>query len=314
MEYLMTYGWAILIVSIVLGSLWSMGVFSANSAAGRAPPGLCRVFRPSGSVSNTLINLVGVCTSQPPQYIASFSGTTYGSGSSFAQNYAYIPNFFNTHPITDLSTFTLNLWVYANPPSDMPSHNNEILLVTNDDNAFQFRLIWSAYSTSSGSGVSITTTDGNNNYYGSVGTAAGVLGFGGWHMISLTHAAGAGAFSIFIDGVQSTTAGQAQTWGTATINSIATTGNLILYSRLYCCDVGPYSSWGTTYEGDASYYNTTLSATQIASLYAEGVGGVPTALANLVGWWPLNGNANDYSGNNNNGAPANVIFISSWTK
>jgi hypothetical protein len=31
MEYLMTYGWAILIVAIVLGALYSMGVFSASS-------------------------------------------------------------------------------------------------------------------------------------------------------------------------------------------------------------------------------------------------------------------------------------------
>lgn len=31
MEYLMTYGWAILIISIVLGSLFSLGVFSTSS-------------------------------------------------------------------------------------------------------------------------------------------------------------------------------------------------------------------------------------------------------------------------------------------
>jgi hypothetical protein len=31
MEYLMTYGWAILIISIVIGSLYSMGVFSSSS-------------------------------------------------------------------------------------------------------------------------------------------------------------------------------------------------------------------------------------------------------------------------------------------
>ena len=35
-------------------------------------------------------------------------------------------------------------------------------------------------------------------------------------------------------------------------------------------------------------------------------------LHNLLGWWPLNGNANDYSGNGNNGAPANVVYTSSW--
>ncbi|MEM3247691.1 MAG: LamG-like jellyroll fold domain-containing protein, partial [Candidatus Micrarchaeaceae archaeon] len=48
-------------------------------------------------------------------------------------------------------------------------------------------------------------------------------------------------------------------------------------------------------------YNTALSAGQIQQLYQEGIGGAPLANAGLVGWWPLNGNANDYSGNGNNG-------------
>ena len=34
MEYLMTYGWAILIISIVLGALFSLGVFSSSSFIG----------------------------------------------------------------------------------------------------------------------------------------------------------------------------------------------------------------------------------------------------------------------------------------
>ena len=34
MEYLMTYGWAILIISIVLASLWSLGLFSSTPASG----------------------------------------------------------------------------------------------------------------------------------------------------------------------------------------------------------------------------------------------------------------------------------------
>ena len=34
MEYLMTYGWAILIISVVLASLWSLGLFSSTPASG----------------------------------------------------------------------------------------------------------------------------------------------------------------------------------------------------------------------------------------------------------------------------------------
>ena len=36
MEYLMTYGWAILIIAVVLGALFSLGVFSGNSLLGNA--------------------------------------------------------------------------------------------------------------------------------------------------------------------------------------------------------------------------------------------------------------------------------------
>ncbi|MGC8478929.1 MAG: hypothetical protein ACP5NE_03320, partial [Candidatus Micrarchaeia archaeon] len=39
MEYLMTYGWAILIIAVVLGALFQLGVFNANNFAPKAPPG-----------------------------------------------------------------------------------------------------------------------------------------------------------------------------------------------------------------------------------------------------------------------------------
>ena len=54
-------------------------------------------------------------------------------------------------------------------------------------------------------------------------------------------------------------------------------------------------------------YNTPLSPATLNAMYAEGVGGDPIVLSSLVGWWPLNGNANDYSGNNNNGQAYNAL-------
>ncbi len=59
---------------------------------------------------------------------------------------------------------------------------------------------------------------------------------------------------------------------------------------------------------DVQVYSAALSSTQIAQLYAEGLGGAPLRAAGDVGWWPLAGNANDYSGNGNNGAATNVEF------
>ena len=64
MEYLMTYGWAILIIAVVLGALFQLGVFNANNFAPKAPPGSCQVFRPNGPGTTSFINLEGVCSGE----------------------------------------------------------------------------------------------------------------------------------------------------------------------------------------------------------------------------------------------------------
>jgi hypothetical protein len=69
MEYLMTYGWAILIIAVVLGVLFQMGVFNSSSLTVRVPPGACKVLRTSAAV-----NLVGQCSGILPKYVAQFDG------------------------------------------------------------------------------------------------------------------------------------------------------------------------------------------------------------------------------------------------
>ena len=48
MEYLMTYGWAILIIAVALGALFELGVFNSATFASKAQPGACQVYRPNG--------------------------------------------------------------------------------------------------------------------------------------------------------------------------------------------------------------------------------------------------------------------------
>ncbi len=65
---------------------------------------------------------------------------------------------------------------------------------------------------------------------------------------------------------------------------------------------------------DVQIYNASLNDASINALYREGIGGAPIQLQNLVGRRPLNGDANDYSGNDNNGVPtATVSYTGSWT-
>ena len=59
-------------------------------------------------------------------------------------------------------------------------------------------------------------------------------------------------------------------------------------------------------------FNTPISNSEIETLYQEGINGHPLSDANLAGWWPLDGNANDYSGNNNNGTPTSVAYTNTY--
>ncbi|MEM3215705.1 MAG: hypothetical protein QXS17_02200 [Candidatus Micrarchaeaceae archaeon] len=63
MEYLMTYGWAILIIAVVLGALFSLGVFSSSSFLGTAciPQSGFLCSNPTAT-PNTLIVTVGQAT------------------------------------------------------------------------------------------------------------------------------------------------------------------------------------------------------------------------------------------------------------
>ncbi|MGC9011257.1 MAG: LamG-like jellyroll fold domain-containing protein, partial [Candidatus Micrarchaeia archaeon] len=58
---------------------------------------------------------------------------------------------------------------------------------------------------------------------------------------------------------------------------------------------------------NVQFYSTNLTASEVAQLYQGGVFGLPLARG-LVAWYPLLGNANDYSGNGNNGVSYNVTY------
>ncbi|MDE1768324.1 MAG: LamG domain-containing protein [Candidatus Micrarchaeota archaeon] len=85
------------------------------------------------------------------------------------------------------------------------------------------------------------------------------------------------------------------------------------YSSLQA--IGGNSSWDQVFGGSISnvqVYNLSLDNTSIKTLYLEGIGGAPVDIQHLVGWWPLNGNANDYSGKNNQGTATNVAWNANW--
>ncbi|MEM3827532.1 MAG: hypothetical protein QXR58_02950 [Candidatus Micrarchaeaceae archaeon] len=74
MEYLMTYGWAILIIAVVLGALFSLGVFNSSSLIGTSCVALSGYYcaNPVLSTTGTLTLTVGQAT-----------GTTYTSATVY---------------------------------------------------------------------------------------------------------------------------------------------------------------------------------------------------------------------------------------
>ncbi|EQD58923.1 LamG domain protein jellyroll fold domain protein, partial [mine drainage metagenome] len=81
-----------------------------------------------------------------------------------------------------------------------------------------------------------------------------------------------------------------------------------------------YIGYGTISAGTTAYfngsisnvqvYNSIISPSQVMQLYQEGINGEPLSNSGLQAWYPLNGNAKDYSGNNNNGTSINVVNTS----
>ena len=57
-------------------------------------------------------------------------------------------------------------------------------------------------------------------------------------------------------------------------------------------------------------YDFAFSKNQLSTAFDLGYAGLPVSTNGLIAWLPLDGNANDYSGNNNNGVATNVNFVS----
>ena len=274
MEYLMTYGWAILIIAVVLAVLFQLGVFSSGNFQPHAQPGACQVSRTVAGVS-----LEGQCNGLLPQYVLSLNGLN--------------PEVVGPTMTVDLNTnsYTMCAWADTLSTSLTPAYGD--LLV-----AIQY----------ANTGMVVDTSGGTyeiDGYMDGIGAGLGSPTMGTWQFYCVDYAGfGSTSRSLYVDG--------------ASLGAI-TTGSTGVYTGQMQIGNGGYTCCGWTtnppdYVSNVQIYNTSLSQPEIQALYQEGIGGAPIRPQNLIGWWPLNGNANDYSGNGNNGQTYNsAVFISSWS-
>lgn len=123
-----------------------------------------------------------------------------------------------------------------------------------------------------------------------------------WTMLSATFAntgPGTGLVTLYINGVPAGT--HAEAVGSVSQNK----RNTVLGSW----ETSPYTQF--YFNGSISniqVYNTSFSAAQISQLYLSGINGQPLDTKHIVGWWPLDGNTNDYSPYADDGSPVGVGY------
>ncbi len=282
MEYLMTYGWAILIIAVVLGALFQLGVFNASTFAPRAPPGACQVFRPNGPGTSSLINLEGVCSGELPQYVGVFAA---GPGAHIVIPLSAI--------FTSMTgSLTYSGWFYSSSlqPSSFGGGFGSFCYCGGNyrSAAFYFQPPYINFADS----VDGTSTTQQN--------VISQVTPNTWFFATGTFNSSTQLLTLYINGKFAASANM---------------GSSSVYPPYEPLTIGYYDNGNPWNESVANtqVYNISLSASEVTALYDEGIGGAPLRLQNLVGWWPLNGNANDYSGNNNNGVPSSVTYTNQWT-
>jgi hypothetical protein len=297
MEYLMTYGWAIFIIAVVMGSLAYL-FFSGNASnliSPKASPGNCFVqlsYQNSNlGLSRTNRNLEGQCNNEEPQYVANFNGQN-----SIIKIYRY--SNINWEPVT------YSMWIKP---------DNCIMIYA----PFCIARIFSYSKGDEGMSINVAIQPNGliaSQLFSTVGTSyTGTSAYSSvypsstfnnkWYYVATTY--DGNTLTLYLNGVPIATTNY------ITSNNIPDNG---LFIGSYNVPNSPILT--NQYNGSIAnlqLYNVSLSQSDIMQLYDEGIGGAPIALQNLAGWWPLNGNANDYSGVNNNGNAINVEYTTSWS-
>ncbi|MDE1822795.1 MAG: LamG domain-containing protein [Candidatus Micrarchaeota archaeon] len=271
MEYLMTYGWAILAIAIVMVSLYSLGIFNLGSFSPSGSSGACQVIRTAAQTS-----LAGQCSNLVPKFVAKFNA----QGSYVNVSAAAGPK----------GPFTVLVW--ADLPSGW-SGGSYISVVTQGNAGGAGSEFDSYFGSASSDYLAFRTRDSSGITHAT--TVSGPFPAGWQHYSFVFDGTN---LLIYVNGVQkvSTNIGS---------NTLATATAHIQFQ-------GGANGYNSIMLADVQLYNASLDSTTVKSTYAKGIGGAPVDLQHLVGWWPLNGDANDYSGNNNHGIPTNVIWSSSW--
>ena len=190
----------------------------------------------------------------------------------------------STGPNLNYNPVTLAAWVYPTTPCATQC---------------QYLIGKSAY------GGFIASSAGNffaflNANPAGIGIKSPIPSYNQWYYIVETY--DGSTLKLYVNGIP--TNSQA-----ASVTPVATSGIVIGTCLPPVCGAGNNQYFSGSI-ADVQIYNIALTSGQIAALYANGLSAAPILPSNNVGWWPLNGNANDYSGNSNHGTPNSITYQS----
>jgi len=218
----------------------------------------------------------------PAQNVGLYINSTYAPDLQVA-TFNGVSSYITTPPVMQPQNHTVVLWMETNSPRTSPVQS----MVS----------MWGSFNAhigiyGSGSGITF-----NRNAGGSISSGV-VPVVGQWYQVAVTLDKDKIA-SIYVNGALKGT-------------GVAPSSNEVWSTKdIIGSDVSPPSNAFSGQLADVQFYNSTLSSGQIQQLYSQGIFGQPLSASKLVGWWPLDGNGNDYSGSFNTGLPSNMVYQTS---
>jgi len=208
------------------------------------------------------------------------------SASSFNGVNAYIQT-----PSIAPSSITITGWIKFNSNKNWMIYCHGV-----GGNAGTYYLYGNETGGTSARDIDMTVFASNGTRYDAMVTNYN-FNLGQWYFVAGSFDASSRNLSTFVNGVK-----------------VASTPNAALGTQTIRGLIGTYEGGGYFVNGsiaNVQIYSTALTPQQIQQLYSQGINSPPIPNAGLVGWWPLQGNANDYSSYGNNGTAYNVNFVRS---
>ena len=293
MEYLMSYGWAILTIALVLVVLFDLNIFSTVNFVPKASPGSCIIARPNGPYSLQVLSEEGLCTGSIPMYVYYFPCSWPDPG--------YCPdNWVNFSVSKTPINMSVSAWFWV-PPSNASIDYGGVIFAMSGNSPTMWVGGYHDY------GRNINGQHLCASVFNAIGSYACSLDNitpGIWHNAVVT--INSSKIYVYVDG---------RLAGTGAGGSLGGANSGYIGNQTCNCFFSGASGILALYSGymsNVQLYNSSLNSAQVDNIYAGGIGYAPADLQDLMAWWPLNGNANDYSGNLQNGHASNVIPTGIW--